>query len=178
MQNGVFNQCEGMFYDSGGSTGNYSDNENLVVTICPPNVGDAVRVNFTAFSTQLNKDILTIFNGPDTSSPSLGSFSGGNTSSPGIVEATAANPSGCLTFQWISDGGGNTTGWEAAISCTTPCQNITASIVSTVPAFDATNVIIADVNQSVTFNAAGTFSISDISLPSLSLPINSSLISG
>ena len=110
MQNGTYNQCGGTLYDSGGSAGNYMSNENYVLTICPPTTGDAIRLDYTAFSTQLNKDIITIFNGPDTSSPSLGSFSGGNSNSPGIIQATAANPSGCLTIQWISDATGTTSG--------------------------------------------------------------------
>ena len=100
MQNGTFNQCDGTFYDSGGAAANYGNNENYVLTICPPNAGDAIRLDFTSFSTQLNKDIITIYNGPDISSPLLGSFSGGSTKTPislvdvdvnGIVKITGPN---------------------------------------------------------------------------------------
>ncbi|MCB0427989.1 MAG: hypothetical protein KDD16_11875, partial [Mangrovimonas sp.] len=52
MQNGTFNQCSGVFYDSGGASGNYGDNENYVITICPDNPGDYVQLDFTQFSIQ------------------------------------------------------------------------------------------------------------------------------
>ncbi|WP_188375116.1 PKD domain-containing protein, partial [Winogradskyella haliclonae] len=156
MQDGTFNQCMGTFLDSGGSSGNYSSNENFTITICADNPGDAVSINFTSFNTQDGVDILSIFDGADNTAPPLGDFSG--TNSPGLVEASSANTSGCLTFVWATNGFGNTTGWAADISCFTPCQNIIANLDSTVPGTTAANVVVADENEVITFNGSGTFS--------------------
>ncbi|OUR91466.1 hypothetical protein A9Q87_10940, partial [Flavobacteriales bacterium 34_180_T64] len=156
MQNGSFAQCSDRFFDSGGEFGPYSSNENFSVTICPTVVGDAIQLSFTEFNTQLNLDILTIYDGDDNTAPSFGSFSGGN--NPGVVEATS--PSGCLTIEFVSNGSGTTTGWAADIQCLTPCQSIVANLDSTNPAFDVNNIVVADVDEVVTFNASGTFSIS------------------
>ena len=155
MQDGTISQCTDRFFDSGGEFGPYSNDENFSLTICPPTAGDAIQLNFSAFSTQLNSDILTIYDGPDNTFPSFGSFSGGN--NPGVIEATT--PSGCLTIEFVSNGSGTTTGWEADIACLTPCQTIVANIDSTNPAYDVNNIIVADVNETITFNASGTFSI-------------------
>ncbi len=156
MQDGNFNQCTDRFFDSGGEFGQYSNDENFTLTICPTATGDAIQLSFTAFSTQLNLDILTIYDGPDNTFPSFGSFSGGN--NPGVVEATT--PSGCLTIEFVSNASGTTTGWEADIACLTPCQSIVAVLDSTNPAFDVNNVVVADVNETITFNGSGAFSIS------------------
>ncbi|WP_425077817.1 T9SS type B sorting domain-containing protein [Psychroserpens sp. S379A] len=154
MQDGVFNRCEpDMFYDSGGEFGSYSDNENFVVTICAATAGDFVRLNFTEFSTQLNNDILTIYDGDDISAPVIGAFSGVN--NPGLVEASSA--SGCLTLEFVSNGTATTTGWIAEISCLTPCQSIVASIDSTVPAATG-GVVEVDPGEIVQFSGSATFS--------------------
>ncbi|RZN78707.1 MAG: T9SS type B sorting domain-containing protein [Winogradskyella sp.] len=156
MQDGTFNQCMGTFLDSGGSSGNYSGNEDFTITICPDNPGDAININFTTFSSQDGIDILSIFDGTDATAPPLGMFSG--TSSPGLVEPSVANTSGCLTFVWTTNGSGNTIGWAADISCFTPCQNIIANVDSTIPDSSAANVVVADENEVITFNGSGTFS--------------------
>ncbi|WCO02430.1 T9SS type B sorting domain-containing protein [Psychroserpens ponticola] len=155
MQDGTINQCTDRFFDSGGEFGTYSNDENFSLTICPTATGDAIQLSFTEFNTQLNIDVLTIYDGPDNTFPSLGSFSGGN--NPGVVEATT--PSGCLTIEFVSNGSGTTTGWASDIACLTPCQSIIANLDSTNPAFDVNNIVVADVNEVITFNASGTFSI-------------------
>ncbi|MEJ6791581.1 MAG: PKD domain-containing protein [Lacinutrix sp.] len=157
MQDGTSNQCAGTFLDSGGPA-NYSSNEDFTYTICPENTGDILQLNFSSFSTQLT-DIMTIYDGDDTTAPVLGTFSGGGAANnPGLVEASGTNATGCLTITFVSDGSVTTTGWSAAISCFEPCQTITAVIDSTSPAVNGAGQVEADLNQVITFNGNGVFS--------------------
>ncbi|MEM7102619.1 MAG: CUB domain-containing protein [Bacteroidota bacterium] len=108
--------CGGVFFDSGGPNGNYSDNEVEVWTICPEQPGDCVALDFTEFNTQANTDFLNVFNGTTLTDPQIGSYSG--TTSPGII--VADNPSGCLTAQFFSSAFTNASGWAADVICL-PC---------------------------------------------------------
>ena len=54
MSNGNISTCGGTFYDSGGSGGNYANNENFTMTICSSVPGNCVRLNFTFFDWQTN----------------------------------------------------------------------------------------------------------------------------
>src|SRR5690606_19784161 len=157
MQNGTFNRCApDLLFDSGGGTSNYSSNENYVTTICAINPEDFIILDFTAFSTQLGVDILTIYDGPDTSAPLIGTYSGGSSFGPGTVSASPTNTSGCLTLQFVSDAAGNGLGFAAEILCAEPCQTITASI-DTSPAPDG-GVISILPGGSIDFNGSATFS--------------------
>ena len=160
MQDGTFNQCMGTFLDSGGGSAGYSNNENFTITICPDIPGEAISINFTAFNTENIFDFLSIFDGTDDTAAPLGTFTGIN--SPGLVEPSDANTSGCLTFVWTSDNSIPLAGWSADISCFTPCQNIIANVDSTVPGSTSANVVVADVNDSITFNGSGTFTTGGI----------------
>ena len=157
MQTGTFNRCEpDIFYDSGGELGAYGSDENLVTTICAQNAGEFIILNFTIFSTQLNTDILTIYDGDDTSATVIGSYSG--VVNPGFVQASAANTSGCcLTVEFVSNGTGTTTGWAAEIFCAVPCQTITPSI-SAIPAVNGSGVIEVLPGTSIDFTGSATFS--------------------
>ncbi|MBQ0770017.1 MAG: choice-of-anchor L domain-containing protein, partial [Bizionia sp.] len=164
MQNGTTNTCSGFFYDSGGPSANYSNNENFEYTICPDTTDAAIQIAFTAFGTQAAfggnpADTLTVYDGNDTTAPILDVLSGtGAAAFPGTIQASAANTSGCLTFVFVSNGSGNTSGWAATIDCLVPCQTITPSIDSTTPAANgAGNVIIAD-GDTVTFDGSAVFS--------------------
>jgi len=105
--------CSGTFYDSGGRTflwwGDYSANEDYTVTFCS-GTGSPIIFDFVEFNTG-NGDILTIYDGPDTGSPIIGSYQGG--SGPGTVISSGS----CLTFVWHSNASQERNGWEAGISC-------------------------------------------------------------
>ncbi|MCO6483969.1 MAG: fibronectin type III domain-containing protein, partial [Flavobacteriales bacterium] len=123
--------CGDPFYDTGGASANYGTNENWVKTYCATDAGGQVRVLFNSFYTEANWDKLFVFNGPDTNAPKFASSNGagsGNTSYgtggwwgnlnsnlPGPF--TSSNPSGCLTFAFVSDGSGQYAGWEAITQC-------------------------------------------------------------
>ncbi|HNN10073.1 MAG TPA: hypothetical protein PKJ90_03445 [Bacteroidia bacterium] len=103
--------CSGTFFDSGGDSTNYSNNENYVYTICSDQPGKCVQLSFQSFAIEKDFDFLFIYNGPSTSSPLLGTFTG--TNSPGTITAT----SGCLTIRFSSDYTVNRGGWKAYINC-------------------------------------------------------------
>lgn len=113
MQNGEATTCNGLFYDSGGQSGNYQNSENLVYTIFPSTPGGFVKVEFTAFNTENNFDRLRVFNGVGIGGTLLGNFTG--TALPPSV--TSNSPDGALTFQFTSDVSVTSTGWEAIVTC-------------------------------------------------------------
>ena len=105
--------CGGNFVDSGGTTGNYSNNENTTTTICPINAGDLVTVTFTSFSMESCCDSLRIYDGSSTSGTLLGTYTG--TTLPPTY--TSSTPNGCLTFVFTSDSSVVQTGWIANVTC-------------------------------------------------------------
>jgi gliding motility-associated-like protein len=104
--------CGGNLIDSGGPTGNYSNNETVSTTVTP-NPGDVATITFTAFNTQAGSDILTIYNGPSNLSPVLATLSG--TALPPSFTSTA--PGGELTFVFVSNGTTTAAGYAANITC-------------------------------------------------------------
>ena len=112
--------CGGNFVDTGGPTGNYSNNANYSSTICPTNPGEQVTVTFTAFNTQLNTDLLKVYDGSGTSGALLGTYSGPTI--PPVI--TSSSPDGCLTFVFTSNGTTVGAGWLANVTCAPapPCQ--------------------------------------------------------
>lgn len=114
MSNGaVITSCSDNFYDSGGPSSNYADNENKTFTIYPSTPGSKVTVSFSSFYLEDYYDYLYIYNGSSTSASMIGSYT--STYGPGTITSTAAD--GSLTFQFISDAYVNTSGWSATVSC-------------------------------------------------------------
>ena len=112
ISNGSISTCSGLFYDSGGPSGNYGNNENFIQTICTSTPGLCIKVAFSAFQTQA-ADVLTVYDGNSTAGILIGTYSGNlGAGMPSIVSS-----SGCLTFQFISNGNTNQAGWQASISC-------------------------------------------------------------
>ncbi|WP_405572720.1 PKD domain-containing protein [Winogradskyella sp. Asnod2-B02-A] len=155
MQNGTITACSGTFYDAGGEFVNYADNESYIITICPEEIGQRTRLDFQEFSTQLNTDLLTIYDGDDVSAPSLGVYSG--TQSPGVLIATFDNLTGCLTIEFTSNSTDNDIGWAANISCTTPCQEITSVLDSTFPIANAEGIIEVCIGDNINLSGSGIF---------------------
>lgn len=108
--------CNTTVYDPGGASGNYSNNTNYTVTYCPDDPADPISMVFTMFSLENNYDNLTIYNGPTTGSPVIGTYTG--TTGPGTV--TSTHPTGCLTLVFTSDISVTYPGWAATVNCGTP----------------------------------------------------------
>lgn len=116
MTNGTATTCDGTFYDSGGLSGTYLNNENATFTFYPASPGAMIRLNFSSFATESGFDFLRVYNGTSIAAPLIGTYAG--SSGPGIV--TASNSSGALTFRFTSDGSVTGGGWAAAIICLDP----------------------------------------------------------
>jgi gliding motility-associated-like protein len=157
IDNGTINACSGTFTDSGGSAGNYGNNESFVFTICPEEAGQLVQLDFTVFNTQLNVDTMTIYDGDDTTANAFGTFNG--TTNPGFVTATPNNTSGCLTIEFTTNDSATTTGWEATISCFEPCQTIVSQLDSASPAPNGDGYIRVCPDEEITLTGSGQFSV-------------------
>jgi PKD repeat protein len=130
ITNGSITTCTGDFYDSGGPTGNYQNNENYTETFYPSTAGSMIQFTFTSFSTESGYDYLRIYNGTSTAAPLIGTYNG--TTGPGTV--TANNAAGALTFNFTSDVSVTPAGWTATINCQSttlpPVADFTASSVA------------------------------------------------
>jgi hypothetical protein len=113
MNNGTVTVANGMFYDSGGATGEYSNNEDLVMTFEPSVPGQMLKFTFNMFEVEANYDYLHIHNGPDVNAPAFAGSPFHGTTSPG--EIIASHESGAITFHFTSDGSVTKVGWEATI---------------------------------------------------------------
>lgn len=110
--------CDDTFLDSGG-IGNYSDNEDLVYTICPDTADNYTQVNFDQFDV-IPGDILYVYDGNSTGATLIGQYDNDNI--PTQIFATNAN--GCLTFRFTSNNNTTGNGWQASVSCSPPGPKI------------------------------------------------------
>lgn len=113
----VANICSSTpFTDTGGTSGNYTNNESWTRTVTPTNPGLKIRVTFGVFNLEADYDYLYIHNGANADYPDItfGGLTG--TSSPGQFNSTATD--GSLTFRFYSDEGVVASGWNATITCT------------------------------------------------------------
>lgn len=141
-------QFEHSFQDDN-PAGPYAANANYTVTVCPdgtngskvtlrmfPEVGDVWDVH--------GSDTLFVYDGTDTNAPLIGAFNS-DTDTNGIsVQATFANTSGCLTFQFVSNGSDEADGFGGLITCGYPCQPI-APIISSDPLMEPVDTGFIDI---------------------------------
>ncbi|HAY70387.1 MAG TPA: hypothetical protein DCX89_00720 [Saprospirales bacterium] len=152
--------CDDISTDTGGSSAEYSDNENIIRSICPDIELHYISITFTDFDVETDWDALYIFDGKSTSDPM---FSSGNpetdagfpaggyygTDLPGTF--TSTHSSGCLTLQFMSDGYVTGDGWEANADCIPEC-NATVLIDEDDGYGSFRNVVLcADPGQSIVF---------------------------
>ncbi len=117
MSNGSVSTCSGDFFDPGGSSANYGNNQDYVMTVYPGIPGNSVQVSFSSFNIETGmfcaNDYLKIINGNTINSPAFGVYCGAN--NPGTL--TADNSTGAITFLFHSNNVINFAGWAATFSC-------------------------------------------------------------
>ncbi|MCC6599399.1 MAG: gliding motility-associated C-terminal domain-containing protein [Crocinitomicaceae bacterium] len=173
---GPVSVCGGTFMDNNGNSP-YSNNF-YTMTLCPDTPGQAVQLSFSIFSLQtspnpMNSDFFRVYDGPTTSSMSLGIFTG--TDLQGMtITATTGNPTGCLTIEFDPNGGNNTNyaGFQAAITCTAPCAPPTAVFGVTPPPIGSGNQVMTCPGEMLTFSDLGSSAQSGASIVSYSWHIS------
>jgi gliding motility-associated-like protein len=159
--------CNGTFYDPGGPSNNYGINQNFTTTLCADgNGGTHVRLSFSGVSLGPG-DALCFYDGPSTASPQLSCSAEYTPGQPFVVQATAANPTGCLTVAFQSDGSGTGSGWAAAISCVASCQTVLSDLTGTFPAMSPADTGWIDIcpGERVFFNGMGIYPQNNLFYP-------------
>ncbi len=110
----------GTIYDSGGSGGNYSNNEDYTLTICSDN-GDAVQVDFDDFITEDGYDYLYIYDGSTSGDPEIAALTGNLGGGAGTYTSSGT----CITLRFRSDFSVTSGGFMASISCVEPAEQYT-----------------------------------------------------
>lgn len=110
------------FFDNGGSGGNYTSNYNDTIVFCPDlNEGTKVSLVYAinaGFSFDVDaSDSIYVYDGPSTSAPLLGTHNSATDPNGFTYTASWANPTGCLTVVFISNGVSEGAGWQANVSC-------------------------------------------------------------
>jgi hypothetical protein len=107
------------FYDSGGVSGNYANNQNLVLTIYPKSNDERVVLTLDYFSIEASDgctyDSFEVFNGTSTSAPRLDIWCGDGDSFWIPFYFVASNSSGALTVRFKSDGSSTGAGWSSQV---------------------------------------------------------------
>jgi hypothetical protein len=133
---GTYTVSSANFYDAGGPSTDYLNNQDVIITLLPALPGAKVSVTFNSFTTAVlyydattfssnNNDILYIYNGNSTEASQIGAMRG-----VGYGTVTSTSADGSLTFRFVSHAYYNTSGikagWSATISCSsTPPNDIT-----------------------------------------------------
>jgi len=124
--------CSGTFFDSGGSAGQYGNNEDYTVTFCSDS--NNLRVVFQNNQISLHSaytDTLYIYDGPDVNSPLAYAHVGNMSANP----FTSSGP--CVTFRFVSNASGTAPGWRASFSCPTPPTPCNGNLVAADNCMDA-----------------------------------------
>lgn len=142
------------FYDSGGSTGNYSSNENIVHTFTSSD-GNPITLSFTKFYTENNYDKLLVFTGSTTNTDSLIANITGNRNSSLPEELTSDGNT--LTVWFLSNGASQFEGWEATVSNNPKPAIATVNVSDTIRVtLDAITATPIHYNGDVTLAAVGS----------------------
>ncbi len=134
----TLSSANGSFTDTGGATGNYSDDERNFWLFESPN-STQINLDFTAFNLELDYDYLFIYDGDTITAPLIGKYTG--TNSPGSITSTG----GSLLVEFRSDCGTTDLGWEAVYTITSiptdsipPTTSISTNNIWEIADFSAT----------------------------------------
>lgn len=152
------NYCAGTtISDTGGVSGNYTNEENSIRVMIPQTTGQAITLTFSAFSLELDYDYVYIHNGNSTSAELMNPGGSTGTTIPGPF--TSTSPDGSLTLRFFSDQGVVDSGFVANTSCATLGLNANSIIDFTYypnPTNDIVNIISkTSISSVAVYNVAG-----------------------
>lgn len=138
--------ANGTYFDTGGTTGDYSNDERTLKLIQPTGAS-TVTISFSQFDLENNWDFLLVYDGATTNSPLVATLTGSST--PSNITST----SGSILLEFRSDCATTSPGWKIAWSSNGNggTQDIVAptSIVTTVNTWEVAtfNSMFTDVDN-------------------------------
>lgn len=128
----IISTCSGNFYDSGGSGGAYSNNENYSVTFCSAS-GLPLKFDFSSSGNLdlngANGDTLFFYDGMTATGTPIAILTSAD--DVAFTQLMINTFSTCVTIVWKSDGSVTDGGWDAVITC-----GAAPSCLSNMPAAD------------------------------------------
>jgi M6 family metalloprotease-like protein len=103
----TLNQATATFDDGSATFANYVDNSNCSWLIAPLGALN-IDLTFNRFNTQTTNDVVNVYDGNNNSALLIGSYSGATI--PAVINSTG----GSLFLEFITDGFGTSSGWEAS----------------------------------------------------------------
>lgn len=108
----TFTANSGGFFDSGGPTANYGNDERRIFLFTKTNATN-ISINFTAFNLESGYDNLFIYDGGTVNSPLIGQYSGS------VIPAPVITSNDSVLIEFRSDCATVSSGWAASYSITT-----------------------------------------------------------
>lgn len=139
----------GVFYDSGGPTGDYGDDEREFYLINPAGAA-TITLAINSFDLETNWDYMYIYDGNSTTSPLIGTYTG--TTIPGTISSTG----GEMLIQFRSDCSTVNPGWN--ISWTS-----TGTTIVTPTALNALTATCPNIDVDLSWTSTGAGWFLDIS---------------
>jgi len=142
--------CSGIYYDSGGAAGNYTNNVAGTYRIfCPNAPGQCLTATFSQFNVEYEInclwDIFIVTNGSTQNSPIMYQGCGA-----GIIGPFTGTNNGCLGFRFFSDFTVMRPGWAATFSCA-PCAGAPTGLTNN----DCPNATLLCASAAVPGNSTG-----------------------
>jgi len=120
----TYTNCNGTLYDNGGPSVNYSNNTDGVVVIQPSGASQ-ITLNFSSFDFENNLDFLTVYDGPSTLSPIIGTYTGST------IPTSISSTGGSITIRQQSNMSTTGTGFELTWVCASTNNNMPTSGTTT-----------------------------------------------
>ena len=159
--------CNGIFVDPGGFSGDYPAAVNFETLICSENTTPGlthIRLDFTELVLMVG-DTIRFFDGVNSLAPAIALPVDMHAPTPFSIQASALNVSGCVFMQFQSDDAGQASGWRSNINCQQPCQRIDSNITNAQNPDEGDNVYYYCSGDTARFTADILFPENDFAYP-------------